>query len=167
MCLALGIGLLIASLSDRKADTWRRFFRATLEWILSPKMVLRLALCVLVIALTTTLSRMGNSAFFAALLVAGLIAIDVLIVGSWFGVEKLAQRLGETTTLDVRQREEPAAHTLPLIRDYAVFGSGPGTFYIAFPRYRPASVSNFYSQTHNDYVQVASESGLAGFAAAG
>src|SRR5262249_29178541 len=75
MSLALGIGLLVAGLSDRKADTWRRFLRHTLEWILSPKMILRLALCVLVIALTTTHSRMGNSAFFASLLVAGAIGI--------------------------------------------------------------------------------------------
>jgi O-antigen ligase len=187
MSLALGIGLLVADLSDRKADSWRRLLRFTLEWILSPKMVLRLALCVLVIALTTTHSRMGNSAFFASLVVAGaggiafsrhaprktvlllasLIAIDLFIVGSWFGVEKLAERLGETTVADVQNREAPAAHALPLLRDYAVFGSGPGTFYIAFPRYRPPTVGNFYSQTHNDYVQFAAESGLAGAAVIG
>jgi O-antigen ligase len=187
MCLALGIGLLIAGLSDRKADTWRRFLQHALEWILSPKMILRLALCVLVIGLTTTHSRMGNTAFFSSLLVAGvlgialsrhatrntvlllasLIAIDLFIVGSWFGVEKLAERLQETTVQDVQQREEPAAYAVQLIRDYAPFGSGPGTFYVAFPRYRPATVPNFYTQTHNDYVQVASESGVAGFAAIG
>jgi O-antigen ligase len=184
MTLALGIGLLIAGLSDRKADSWKRFFRLTLEWILSPKMILRLALCILVIALTTTHSRMGNTAFFSSLLVAGaigivlsrhatrntvlllasLIAIDLFIVGSWFGVEKLAERIEQTTAQDVQQREEPATYALPLIRDYAVLGSGPGTFYVAFPRYRPASVVNFYSQTHNDYVQFAAESGIAGFA---
>ncbi len=187
MTLALGIGLLIAGLSDRKAHTWKRFFRLALEWILSPNMILRLALCILVIALTTTHSRMGNTAFFSSLLVAGgigialsrhatrntvlllasLIAIDLFIVGSWFGVEKLAQRLEETTAQDVQQREEPAAYALALIRDYAVVGSGPGTFYVAFPHYRPASVVNFYSQTHNDYVQFASESGLVGLGTLG
>jgi putative inorganic carbon (HCO3(-)) transporter len=156
MTLSVGIGLLIASLSDRSADTWKRFFRQTIEWVLSPKMVLRLALCVLVIALTTTHSRMGNTAFFASLLVSGLlgivlsrhatrntvlllaslIAIDLLIVGSWFGVEKLAQRIGETTVQDVQEREEPAAHSLDLIRDYPILGSGPGSFYIVYPKYR-------------------------------
>jgi O-antigen ligase len=181
--LALGIGLLIAGLSDRSADTWKKFVRLTIEWILSPKMILRLSLCILVIALTTTHSRMGNTAFFSALLVAGalgialsrfatrntvlllasLIAIDLLIVGSWFGVEKLAQRLEQTTVEDVREREQPAAYTLPLIRDYAVFGSGPGTFYVAFPRYRPATIVNFFNHTHNDYAQFASESGISGF----
>ncbi len=187
MSLALGIGLLIAGLSDRKADTWAKFLRHTLEWILSGKMVLRLGLCILVIALTTTHSRMGNTAFFSALLVAGaigialsrhaprntvillasLIAIDLFIVGSWFGVEKLAQRLVQTSAHDVELREEPAEYAIPMIRDYAAFGSGPGTFYVTFPRYRPPTVLNFYDETHNDYVQFASESGLPGLAIIG
>lgn len=182
MTLAIGIGLLIAGLSDRSADSWKRFFAHILEWTLSPKMVLRLALCVLVIALTTTHSRMGNTAFFSALLIAGvigialskhatrntvvllatLIAIDMMIVGSWFGVEKLAKRIEETTTQDVRQREEPAEHTLPLIKDYAPFGAGPGSFYITFPRYRPEKIKDYYDYAHNDYAQFAAESGVIG-----
>jgi len=183
MTLALGIGLLIAGLSDRKADSWKKFFRLTIDWILSPKMILRLSLCILVIALTTTHSRMGNTAFFVSLLAAGgigivlsrhaprntvlllasLVAIDLFIVGSWFGVEKLAQRLEQTTAQDVHVREEPAAYTMPLIRDYALFGSGPGSFHVAFPRYRPAVVANFFDYTHNDYAQFAAESGVVGF----
>ena len=182
MSLSIGIGLLIAGLSDRSADTWKKFVRNTLEWILSPKMILRLSLCVLVIALTTTHSRMGNTAFFAALLIAGvigialsrhatrntvillvsLIVIDLFIVGSWFGVEKLAQRIEETTVQHVQDREDPAAYSIDLINDYAVFGAGPGTFYVAFPRYRPEKVVNFYDYAHNDYAQFASESGLLG-----
>ena len=182
MTSAMGIGLLIAGLSDRKADSWKKWFRYTLEWVLSPKMILRLSLCVLVIALTTTHSRMGNTAFFSALLVAGaigivlsrkatrntvlllasLVAIDLFIVGSWFGVEKLAQRLEQTTVADVHEREDPAALTLPLIRDYAIFGAGPGSFYTTFPRYRTEKVQAFFDFAHNDYAQFAAESGLLG-----
>ncbi|MGE5093932.1 MAG: O-antigen ligase family protein [Betaproteobacteria bacterium] len=187
MTLALGIGLLIAGLSDRSADTWKRFVTHLLDWVLSPKMVLRLALCILVIALTTTHSRMGNTGFFSSLLVAGvigialsrhatrntvvllasLIVIDLLIVGSWFGVEKLAQRLEQTTMGEVEVREEPAAYTIGMIRDYPLFGSGPGSFYVTFPRYRPATVVNFFDFAHNDYAQFASESGLLGLAILG
>lgn len=183
MTSALGIGLLLAGLSDRGSDSWKKLVRQTLDWILSPKMILRLALAILVIALTTTHSRMGNTAFFASLLVAGLVGIalsrratrntvillaslvviDLLIVGSWFGVERLAQRLEQTTAGEVQQREEPAVHTIPLIRDYPVFGVGPGAFYVAFPRYRPESVVNFYDYAHNDYAQLAAESGVLGF----
>jgi putative inorganic carbon (HCO3(-)) transporter len=182
MNLAIGIGMLIAGLSDRSADTWKRFLSHLIEWVLSPKMLLRISLCILVIALTTTHSRMGNTAFFSSLLVAGvvgvllsrhatrstvllllsLIAIDLLIVGSWFGVEKLAKRIEATTIGDVEMREEPAAYTIDLIKDYLWLGSGPGTFYITFPRYRPETIPYFYDYAHNDYAQFAAESGLIG-----
>lgn len=182
MMLAVGIGLLIAGLSDRSSDSWKRFFSNMIDWILSPKMFLRLSLCILVIALTTTHSRMGNTAFFSSLLVAGmigialskhatrntvvllvsLVAIDLFIVGSWFGVEKLAKRLEETTMSDVQVREEPAGYTIPLIKDYPVFGAGPGSFYVTFPRYRPETIVNFYDYAHNDYAQITAESGLIG-----
>jgi O-antigen ligase len=182
MAISLGIGLLIARLSDRKSDSFKRLVKSTIEWILSPKMVLRLCLCILVIALTTTHSRMGNTAFFSSILIAGLlgmalsryatrntvlllaslIAIDLFIVGSWFGVEKLAQRLEQTTQQDVQEREEPARYTIPLIRDYPLVGAGPGSFYTTFPRYRPPSVVQFFDYAHNDYAQFAAESGLLG-----
>jgi O-antigen ligase len=184
MSLAIGVGLLIAGLSDRSADTWKKFIRQTIEWILSPKMVLRLALCVLVIALTTTHSRMGNAAFFSSLLVAGaigialsryatrntvlllasLIAIDLLIVGSWFGVEKLAKRF-ETAGADmVEARELPGARTLELAKDFPVFGAGPGSYYLAFPPYRTERITAFFDHAHNDYLQFAAESGFLGLA---
>ena len=182
MTLSVGIGLLVAGLSDRGAGSWKRFAVNLIEWILSPKMVLRLSLCVLVIALTTTHSRMGNTAFFSALLIAGvigialsrhatrntvlllasLVAIDLLIVGSWFGVEKLARRIEETTIQDVHEREEPAQHTLPMIRDYAPLGAGPGSFYVVFPRYRPEKITAFFDYAHNDYAQIAAEAGYIG-----
>ena len=53
------------------------------------------------------------------ILLASLVAIDLLIVGSWFGVEKLAQRIEQTTVEEVQSREEPAAYSFQLIRDYA------------------------------------------------
>lgn len=187
MTLAIGIGLLIAGLSDRSAETWRQFARQTLEWILSPKMVLRLSLCVLVIALTTTHSRMGNTAFFASLLIAGvigialsrhatrntvillasLVIIDLAIVGSWFGVERLVRRIEQTTTEELVSRETPAAHTIGMIQRSPVFGLGPGSFYIAFEPYRPEAVVDYYDHTHNDYAQFAAESGLLGIAIIG
>jgi O-antigen ligase len=187
MMLPLGIGLLLAGLSDHSPGSWKRVFTQFLEWVLSPAMILRLALCILVIALTTTHSRTGNTAFFASLLVAGMIGIalsrhatrktvlvlaslviiDLVIVGSWFGVEKLARRLEQTTLTDVRVREEPAAYALDMVRDYPLFGSGPGTFATTFPRYRPETVVDYFDYAHNDYAQVAAESGLIGLALLG
>ncbi|MBL8519114.1 MAG: O-antigen ligase family protein [Betaproteobacteria bacterium] len=190
MSLAIGIGLLIAGLRDVTIKNWKDFVKRTMEWILSPKMRLRLMLCVMVIALVSTRSRMGNTAFFASLAIAGiigialsrhatratvillvsLIAIDVFIVGSWFGVEKLANRIEQTTMLktegkaeeSVEQRQEAAMYGLDLIKDYPVFGSGPGTWYVAYPKYRGPDIVKFFDYAHNDFVQFAAESGLVG-----
>jgi O-antigen ligase len=182
MTLAIGIGLLIAGLSDRRADSWKEFAKQTVEWVLSPKMFLRLSLCILVIALTTTHSRMGNTGFFASLLIAGvigivlsrhatrntvvllasLVVIDLLIVGSWFGVERLVQRLEQTTVEEIQVRETPANYAVAMVERNPVFGVGPGSFYVAFEPFRPDTVVDYYDFAHNDYVQFAAESGLLG-----
>ena len=190
MTLAVGIGLLIAGLRDARAQTWKQFLKHVLEWIFSPKMRLRLMLCVIVIALVASHSRMGNTAFFASMIIAGLlglalsrhatrgtvillvslIAIDVFIVGSWFGLEKLANRIEQTTVLhsanetteSMETRAEPAKYGIDLISNYPLFGAGPGSWYVAFPRYRGGDLSNFFDYAHNDFVQFAAESGLIG-----
>ena len=190
MTLAIGVGLLIAGLRDVTIKNWKDFAKRTMEWILSPKMRLRLMLCVMVIALVSTRSRMGNTAFFSSLAIAGvigialsryatratvillvsLIAIDLFIVGSWFGVEKLANRLEQTTIVttqgkaeeSMEQRQEAAMYGLDLIKDYPVFGSGPGTWYVAYPKYRGPDIVKFFDYAHNDFVQFAAESGVVG-----
>jgi O-antigen ligase len=195
MTLALGIGLLIADLRDRRASTWKQFLSNFLEWIFSPKMRLRLMLCVIVIALVSTRSRMGNTAFFAALMLAGvigiacsryatrgtvvllvsLIAIDVFIVGSWFGVEQLAQRIESTSIVrqevpvtggaeSVAQRLDPSVGTLPMIKDFPLMGVGPGAWSVVFPKYRTEDViPGLFEYAHNDYAQMAAEFGVVGF----
>ncbi|MCY7388510.1 MAG: O-antigen ligase family protein, partial [Burkholderiales bacterium] len=190
MTLAIGIGLLIAGLRDARAQTWKQFLKHALEWIFSPKMRLRLMLCVIVIALVSTHSRMGNTAFFASMIVVGLlglalsrhatrgtvillvslIAIDVFIVGSWFGLEKLANRIEQTAVLhsanespdSLETRAEPAKYGIDLIADYPLFGAGPGSWYVSFPRYRGGDLSHFFDYAHNDFVQFVAESGLIG-----
>jgi hypothetical protein len=75
MCLSVGIGVLIANLTGAVSRTWKQFFRNIIALILSPRMLLRLALVVMVIALVLTRSRMGNVSFFVSLLAAGAIGL--------------------------------------------------------------------------------------------
>ncbi|MGV8844320.1 MAG: O-antigen ligase family protein [Pseudomonas sp.] len=116
MTLACGIGLLLA-LRDNRPFSWVNL----LELLMGPKARLRLALVVMVIALVMTHSRMGNTAFFASLLLVGglfilvekehrlrnclilasLILIDVLVISQYFGLEKLKDRLLNTRLHDV------------------------------------------------------------------
>ena len=190
MVLALGVGLLVADLRDRRVSTWKQLARHFIEWVLSPKMRLRLILCVLVIALVATRSRMGNGAFFTSMFIAGiigialsrhatrgtvillvsLIVIDTFIVGSWFGVEKLAQRIEQTSVSktsskneeSLEERAKAALYAIDLIQDYPAFGAGPGSWYSTYPHYRGADVMSFYNFAHNDYIQFTAESGVIG-----
>lgn len=210
MTLALGIGLLIADLRDKKAETWRQFLKHFLEWIFSPKFRLRLMLCVLVIALVSTRSRMGNTAFFASLFLTGvigialsrhatrgtvvlltsLIAIDLFIVGSWFGVEKLAQRLDQTQITrpqitvpgapaaptapavapsalgleeSVEQRQDAAADTLAMIKDHFWVGVGPGGWAGRYLNYRgPHAYEGIFEHAHNDFAEFTADFGVVG-----
>ena len=129
-----------------------------------------------------TRSRMGNTAFFSSLIVAGVIAlalarhatrstvvlivslivVDIFIIGAWFGVEKTVQRIEQTTRGDVEDRIDPSGYALDIFKDYPVFGTGPGTFYTAFSRYRGEEIDAFFDFVHNDYVQILTEAGAIG-----
>ena len=119
LCLAAGLGLMLSSMraSERPLRGWRQRTVAFLQFAMSRKMLVRLLLVIMVIALVLTRSRMGNAAFFASLLltgvacalvsrqlrrtamwlVASLIVVDVLVVGQWVGLDKVVQRMEATS----------------------------------------------------------------------
>lgn len=186
LCLSVGIGLLIANLTGAVARTWKQHLRNLVALLLSGRMLLRLALVVMVIALVLTRSRMANSAFFASLLVVGtvglilsrratrsvailiasLIVIDIFLVGSYFGVERVLERI-EQTNLATEDRGDIAAYAMRLWRDYPVFGAGLGSFHAVIPRYWGEFPAEPYTHAHNDYLQFLGETGAVGIAILG
>jgi len=63
----------------------------------------------------------------------------------------------------VEERLLPASSTWPMMVDYRNLGSGAGSFYTAFMPYKPAEVQANYDHAHNDYVELLTDFGLAGF----
>ena len=181
MCLSVGIGVLVASLSGKNSESWGWWLRSVAQWIITPKMALRLALLVMVIALVLTRSRMGNSSFFISLLAAGLIglalsrratksmvilfasliAIDLLVVGTYFGTQRVVERIAQTTA-ETEDRGEVAGYAFRMWTDFPVFGSGLGSFPVVFPRYSAEATVGTYTHAHNDYLEFAAEVGLLG-----
>lgn len=195
MALATGIGLLLATTyQQERIHTWRQRLRNLLNLVFSQKMPLRLMLATMVIALVLTRSRMGNTAFFASMLVTGLITlvvfriqsgsavqmlrrrdmrsaviliaslvvIDILIVGTWFGVEKVAERIAQSSVSHDAERIEVSRNTLDLLKDYPLTGSGGGTFHVAYARYRGEGVTSYYDHAHQDYLEIMADSGIVG-----
>ncbi|NQZ52168.1 MAG: O-antigen ligase family protein, partial [Moritella sp.] len=183
ICLSLGLGMMIASLKG-SASSLKEFSRNFLSAILSQKAPLRISLVIMVAALVMTHSRMGNTAFFASmgiigtltillkkrsagstiLLLVSLLVIDIAVVGSFFGVDKVINRL-EQTSIDKETRDEVNLYSIKIIEDNLLQGTGAGTFYTSFPQVREREVGFlFYDHAHNDYFEFLTERGVIGSA---
>ncbi|MBE0614454.1 MAG: O-antigen ligase family protein [Burkholderiales bacterium] len=183
MCLSVGLGLLVSELTGDVAQSWKQFFRNIVAWILSPRMILRLALVVMVIALVLTHSRGGNFSFFISMLIAGsiglllakrasrsmmvliasLIVIDIFIVGAYFGVQNVLDRI-EQTKIETEDRGDVALEAVAMWKDYPVFGVGLGAFRTVFPQYPKQDHGKLFTHAHNDYLEFACENGIVGLA---
>jgi O-antigen ligase len=187
MSLAIGIGMLVAQLHRHPAHNWREFFRRTIDTLLSRKFRLRLYLAIMVIGLVLTRSRMGNTAFFSSLLVCGvlgmmlqqrvtrnavifflsLLVIDLYIVGNWFGVDELVERL-QDANLQEDKRGVVAMDSVVMWRDHFWVGTGADTFFQAYidGGYKSPD-SLHYRHAHNDYLEIGSGFGFIGFSLLG
>lgn len=195
LCLSMGIGWLVGALNgaDLPPRQVKRSLIAFLRFMLSPRMMLRVLLVVMVIALVLTRSRMGNTAFFvsvllvgglvwlrlpklrrtAGILIASLILVDVVVVGQWVGLDRVVQRLENTAAIEddrrgeetIEARLQPAMHTIPMIALRPWFGYGGGTYYTEFPPFKTQDMlmqSWFFDHAHNDYAEIAADTGLVG-----
>ena len=184
LTLAAGVALVLADLRPKPWDSWRAALDALTELALSPRMRVRIALAVIVIALVLTRSRMGNGAFFTALalcggvyillrhrrflvpslvLFASIFLVDLWIVSDRYGLEQLAQRIGQTS-LENEGRADVLPEVAPLVKPYALTGSGLGTFAQAYAPERSDQVRQYYDHAHNDHLEFLIETGVVGYA---
>lgn len=186
LIIPCAIGLMLA-LRDGKPFSWH----GVLELLLSPKILLRLSIIIMVIALVMSQSRMGNTGFFTGLMIVGgifvllnkehrlrnslllasLVVIDILVISQFFGLENLKNRLEQTHLETVIQdgrvvqqradRLDVAEFVIPMIQERPHTGYGAGTFETAFPPYAEDLWGDF-DHAHNDYLQFLVEFGWIG-----
>ena len=181
MTLAIGIGLLIANLERDRALTWRQRLRIWTRTLLGEKARVRIYLALMVIGLILTQSRMGNIAFFTSMFLAGtlglilfrrssravmllfssLLIIDIFLMGTFFGIDKLQKRI-EQVDLQNDTRPEVVLLSLETIKENPIIGTGPGTWYTSFPQQRDGAINAFFRHAHNDFIEFYSELGLLG-----
>ena len=65
---------------------------------------------------------------------------------------------------NVEERVDPSVYAVKILDDYPLFGTGGGTFYTAFTRYRGQDIPDYYDHVHNDYVQFLTDTGVIGAA---
>ncbi|NMP16481.1 O-antigen ligase family protein [Thalassotalea sp. Y01] len=181
MGLAVGLGYLVATLDKDSIDKPSRRERATrwLTSLVSGKAALRIALAIMVIALVLSRSRMGNTAFFVALTITGVLAfillrqkskslgillisvliIDTFILGAYFGIDKVKTRIEQTTVAN-EARIDFNEYSWQLVELFPRVGTGGGGYYTVFPLVQGEDVNAFLDHAHNDYLQFAIEYGI-------
>jgi len=181
MALALGMALLLKA---GRIGSAQDGLRGMLRIVLSEKALVRLMLIMMVAGLILTRSRMGNTAFFSSLLLTGSLAVvvsrpfrtravfllllsvmlvDVFLLGQWFGLEKVAERLRQTTIVTEQQRADVDIYSVPMIRDFLLTGAGAASFIHIFPAYVQENFGVLYDHAHDDYLEFFAELGAIGF----
>lgn len=132
LTFAAGLALMLSQMGGQvpapRARKWAQRVQTSLEFLMSGKMLVRLTLVVLVIALVLTRSRMGNGVFFFALfvvavwvmarsadlrksagiLVVSLLVVDLIVIGQWVGLSKVLSRM-EATEITAEAASSAAA----------------------------------------------------------
>lgn len=183
LCLSAGIGLMVIDIEINKSQQPRDWRISLISTLLTSKTLVRLCLAIMVIALVMSRSRMGNVAFFSAMiavsvftllldrkkskglgiLIVSMLIIDLFIVSQWFGLDKVQQRLA-ATSLSQEKRDEVVLDSLPIVKNHPIVGTGAGSYYSVFPGYKKSIINSFYDHAHNDYLQMLIEYGVLGFA---
>ncbi|MEW6002614.1 MAG: O-antigen ligase family protein, partial [Nitrospirota bacterium] len=156
--LSLGIGLMSRSLEKKIIYA---FFSITMA-----------------IALLFSLSRGGIVSFFAGIMVfvfvifgrtysmkkilpVFLFILVLLTYLLYLGISPIIERFSQTGLTD-DQRFLAWQSTLWALRDFAVLGSGLGTFQHIFKIYKPEGLYLYWDHTHNDYLELLLEIGIIG-----
>jgi tetratricopeptide (TPR) repeat protein len=183
MLVCLGLGYLAAR---RRAEGRGLSFSAILRSREVREHALRrylpfISVAVMALALVFTLSRGGLlSLLFAlfvllgllrgigrirwSLAVVGALLAVTLAYGTWIGLAPLLERLG-AAGVGFEDRWVQYRSTVPMLRDFPLLGVGLGAYKDIYYRYQPI-VHNpgkvYYPYAHNDLLQFAVETGLAG-----
>lgn len=121
--LSAGVGAMLALMTagSTGAQRWADRLRSVAAFVMSPKMLVRLSLVPLVLALVLTRSRMGNGVFFLGIvlvagvlawrsprwrkpalwLVASMLVVDLIVLGQWVGLDHVVNRLKDTAEATV------------------------------------------------------------------
>ena len=186
MTISVGIGLLLTRLSRHSPSRWRERLIQLVSVIIGNKARVRLMLIIMIIVLVLTHSRMGNMAFFlsffttslvllfasmrrreknkslftpAIVLLLSMLIVDLFIVGNWFGVDRIVERVGNTTVA-TEDRSDVFSDTIEMGKQYWLTGVGGGAFASSFPAYQSSNYYQIYDHVHNDYLEFAVELGV-------
>ena len=141
----------------------------------------------MVVALVMSRSRTGNIAFLTAIVIVGTLAlaarrrldakramffvsllfVDLMVIGQWFGLEALVERLEQSNPQVEARWADYSPLLMVYLQTFPWTGSGAGSFYSVFGQFHGGALAMSPAHAHNDYAQFAVEFGLPAFSLLG
>ena len=114
------------------------------------------------IALLTDRRREKKLIFLALALICGFFIIAFIVLSNTTVVERIRtfERLEQEEESPIKARILRWRGTVEMIKDYPLFGSGPGTYATIFTQYQPPGFGARSFFAHNDYLHFTAELGL-------
>lgn len=181
MALPLALGYVGAKVAESRragAADWRR----RVLWLSSPggagATVALIAALAMGVALLMTMSRSGMLAFsltvlflawampgarstgYVRLVRVGVSLLLLLVLVVWVGTDVVAERFADETGTTVWGRIATWKDAIRIARDFPVIGTGVNTFRTAMLTYQTSDPANYWSEAHNDYLQLFAEGGF-------
>jgi hypothetical protein len=183
MVIPLGIGFLLYRLPRIPAlpgTPWRvRLARFLASETMTSCSLLFVLVLVMTAVLFATFSRGGILAYGGSLVlmafmswqrhslkrralplaILAFVVFITVVFSSWDRLEDRFSALEQ----DHVSRLEVWRDAIEIVRDYPVFGTGLGTFKNAFMRYQRSMPRSLFDHAHNDYLELATDTGIVGF----
>ena len=177
MVIPLTIGFLFAHEAKQKGRSKRLIDR--LSSMDGKALLISFSIIVMILALFFSTSRMGILSLFLSFVVVMILLKGpsgeklffrrsaffigaALLCGVWIGLEAVVGRFFGMAE-DFKLRGMIWTSTFDMIKDFPLFGAGLGTFAQVFPMYRSFHIRGLVTHAENDFLQLASETGLLGF----
>lgn len=176
MVIPLGMGFLF-SREAAHSIRWRSW-RHRLASLDGKDLLLAFGVILMILGLLFSASRMGILSLLLSFTLISLLFINpaqgrrfsrtavllfalALLWAAWIGLDAVISRFF-TASEDFQTRWQFWVSTFQILKDFPQFGSGLGTFAQIFPMYRTFPVYGFVTHAENDFLQLASETGLLG-----
>lgn len=92
----------------------------------------------------------------------GVFFIIIVLYSLWIGLDPVIEKFSAYEE-DLPKRTYIWKDTIDIIKDFPIFGAGLGNFGLAYTLYKKeASWPLMYNHAHNDYLELAAETGLIG-----
>jgi O-antigen ligase len=183
MVIPLTLGFLITKLlnySITHTGSWRHRL-SRIESHLSKNALLIFVIVIMAAALFLSLSRGGIISFLLSLVFFSIILglkktqrkkrkVVLIILGLvfafliWIGIDPVLKELSTLSNLHKASPHRPLVwkDTLNLVKDFPLFGVGLGNFQHLYPKYKTIKSKVFWDHTHNDYLEMLSDTGSLG-----